>query len=372
MKFDGRRLKLFPLTARKNPEMGNKNEWLVNYALLRKSKKCSPTLESDAKAYQSAVGKNNSDLANKFRGSFLGLAVGDAFGTTLEFCPRNAEENHRVMVGEGPFDLKPGEWTDDTSMALCLAYSLVDLCYFDPLDQLDLYLKWWKEGLFSSTGQCFDIGNTVAEALSRFEESQSSAVGLNDERSAGNGSLMRLCPVVLFYASTPYKAIEYAAESSKTTHANVQAVDACRFFAGLLVGALLNKKKEEILSEMYCPIDQYWDFNPLCSDVEKIARGSYKAKSRDEIQSGGYVIHSLEAALWSFYNTDSFVDGLIKATNLGGDADTVGAIYGQLAGAYYGEIAIPYEMAFSVKNYQWFFQLADEMVAFYVGREVKV
>lgn len=372
MKFDGRRYKLFPLTARQNPEMVNKNEWLVSYALLRKSKKGSPTLESDAKAYQSAVGKNNSDLANKFRGAFLGLAVGDAFGTTLEFGPRNAEESHRTMVGEGPFGLKPGEWTDDTSMALCLAYSLVDLCYFDPLDQLDLYLKWWKEGLFSSTGQCFDIGNTVAEALSRFQESQSSAVGLDDERSAGNGALMRLCPVVLFYASTPYKAIDYAAESSRTTHANIQSIDACRFFAGLLVGALLNKNKEEILSEMYCPVDEYWNFKPLCSDIETIARGSYKEKSRNEIQSSGYVVHSLEAALWAFYNTDTFEDGLIKATNLGGDADTIGAIYGQLAGAYYGEIAIPGEMVFTLKNYHWFFQLADEMVSFYVGREVKI
>src|SRR5690606_12684255 len=160
-----------------NPEMVNKNEWSVSYALLRKSKKGSPTLESDAKAYQSAVGKNNSDLANKFRVAFLGLAVGDAFGTTLEFGPRNAEESHRTMVGEWPFGLSPVEWADDTSMALCLAYSLVVLFYFDPLDQLHLYLKWCKEGLFSSTGQCFDIGNTVAEALSRFQESQSSAVG---------------------------------------------------------------------------------------------------------------------------------------------------------------------------------------------------
>ncbi len=142
------------------------------------------------------------------------------------------------IKGGGPFHLKPGEWTDDTSMALCLAESLIEAKGFDPLDQMRRYCRWKNEGYLSSNGRCFDIGATVGDALRQFELTGDPVSGSVDPYSAGNGSLMRLAPVPLFYARNPRAAIEYAAESSRTTHGAQEAVDACRYFAALIVGSL--------------------------------------------------------------------------------------------------------------------------------------
>lgn len=363
-------VKLLPSSNKFNEEILTKNQWLVRYTIFRDSHSSPNTFKSDAKNFQASLGKNNTDLADKYRGALLGLAIGDAFGTTLEFAPRQSEDKHTKMIGQGPFDLKPGQWTDDTSMALCLAYSLLDKSTFDAYDQMCLYLKWWREGLFSSTGKCFDIGNTVATALKRFEDTQEPFAGSTDSRSAGNGSLMRLAPVVLFYASNSSEAIQKAGESSKTTHGNIEAIDACRYFAAILLGALFGEKKDILLSNLYSPRSECWDFHPLCESIRRIAKGSYKNKSRDEIESTGYVVHTLEAALWAFYNSDTFESGLIKAVNLAGDADTIGAVYGQLAGAYYGEIEIPFRWIRKLTDYHNFYYLADEFAMYYAGKEL--
>jgi len=158
------------------------------------------------------------DTLSRYRGCLLGLAVGDALGTTLEFQTPGTFRPIHDMTGGGPFDLKPGEWTDDTSMALCLAESLIETGGFDPVDQLDRYLRWYRDGHLSSTGSCFDIGNTVRQALLRFEITREPYCGSTHPRSAGNGSIMRLAPVPLFYALSPEEAIEKAGESSRTTH----------------------------------------------------------------------------------------------------------------------------------------------------------
>ena len=129
------------------------------------------------------------DTEDRFRGCLLGLAVGNAVGTTLEFKPPGSFKPISDMVGGGPFRLKPGEWTDDTSMALCLAESLIAKQCFDPSDQLQRYLKWYREGHLSSNGRCFDIGNTVRHALTRFEKTGEPYSGSTDHSSAGNGSL---------------------------------------------------------------------------------------------------------------------------------------------------------------------------------------
>ena len=174
---------------------------------------------------------------DRFRGCLLGLAAGDALGTTLEFTPRHEVEPIDDMVGGGPFDLEPGQWTDDTSMALCLATSLIEKCGFDASDQLHRYVRWWREGYFSSNGYCFDIGITTARALSRFMESPEEPYsGSIDPFEAGNGSLMRLAPVPMYFASEPDEAIVRSADSSRTTHGAREAVDACRYFGGLLGG----------------------------------------------------------------------------------------------------------------------------------------
>ena len=152
---------------------------------------------------------------------------------------------------------------------------------------------------------------------------------------------MRLAPVPLFYLRNPVEAIVKSAESSQTTHGAEAAIDACRYFGALIAGAASGTSKEELLSDHYCQIPGYWNDDPLIDEIDDIAGGSFKRKIPPEIKGSGYVVKSLEAALWTFYQSYSFEEGCLMAVNLGDDADTTGAVFGQLAGAFYGEIGIP-------------------------------
>lgn len=281
------------------------------------------------------------DKIEQYKGCLCGLAAGDAVGTTLEFESPGSFEPIKDMAGGGPFHLQPGQWTDDTSMALCLAESLIECKGFNLIDQLERYTRWYLNGHLSSTGVCFDIGNTVRKALSNFTRKREPYSGPTDPGSAGNGSIMRLAPVPLFYAGTPNEAIEKSGESSRTTHGARSAVDACRYFGGLLVGAVNGVSKEQILSKGYHPNGEKWQEFDLSSEIYEIACGSFKRRDPPEIKGTGYVAESLEAALWAFYKSDTFEQGCLMAVNLGDDADTTGAVYGQLAGAYYGMGGIP-------------------------------
>jgi ADP-ribosyl-[dinitrogen reductase] hydrolase len=279
-------------------------------------------------------GMTRMGIKNRFRGCLLGLAVGDAVGTTLEFKAPGSFKPIRDMVGGGPFRLKPGEWTDDTSMALCLATSLLEKNGFDPKDQMDRYCRWWKEGYLSSNGRCFDIGGTVSDALRRYSQTGDPIAGSTDPQSAGNGSIMRLAPVPMFYYPNVAAAIRYSEESSRTTHGAAECIDACRLLAGIICRALSGAAKEDVL---FGEADSFQG-EPK---ITLIARGDYRTKSASEIHGTGYVVQSLEAALWCFLHTETFEAAILKAANLGDDADTTAAICGQVAGAFYGESGIP-------------------------------
>jgi len=242
------------------------------------------------------------------------------------------------MVGGGPFDLKPGQWTDDTSMALCLAASLVEQGGFDPHDQMVRYCKWWEEGYLSSTGRCFDIGNATRAALSRFRRTGDPFSGSTDPNSAGNGCIMRLAPVPMFFFPDHRAAVRFSGESSRTTHGAPECIDACRLFGAMLFKALSGQPKEEILFGDPFP---GWPEPPLSDRTQTIADGVYRGKSEHDIRGSGYVIECLEAALWCFYHTNSFREAILRAVNLGDDADTTGAVCGQIAGAFYGKCQIP-------------------------------
>jgi ADP-ribosyl-[dinitrogen reductase] hydrolase len=280
---------------------------------------------------------------DRYRGCLLGLAAGDALGTTLEFELPGSFEPLTDMVGGGPFGLNPGEWTDDTTMALCLAESLVTRKGFDPVHQLETYVRWYRYGHLSVKGRCFDIGTATRGALDRFTRTREPFCGDSSPYSAGNGSLMRLAPAPLAFAGKPEEAIRVAGESSRTTHAAPECIDACRYFAGLLLAAIGGMSKREMLNNDYEPAVKCFLANPLAEKVAAIARGSFKVKQPPQIRGSGYVIHTLEAALWAFHTTESFRDGALKVVNLGEDADTTGAVYGQIAGVYYGADGIPAE-----------------------------
>lgn len=265
-------------------------------------------------------------------GALLGLAVGDALGTTLEFKGRDTYEPLDDIVGGGPFHLEPGQWTDDTAMALCLADSLIAHNDLRPDDLMSRFTNWWRYGYNSCTGTCFDIGNTVKDALSRFEQGGSAFAGLSDPSTAGNGSLMRQAPVSIRWHLEPDKLIEVAEEQSRTTHAAPACLDACVIFATLTADAINGRSGSDLLrpqSGAYTP------------EIKSIIEGSYRQKTRPEINGSGYVVDSLEAALWANFNADNFQDAVLLAANLGDDADTTAAIAGQLAGARWGKQGIP-------------------------------
>ncbi|GIW88129.1 MAG: ADP-ribosylglycohydrolase [Isosphaeraceae bacterium] len=273
-------------------------------------------------------------VKDRFCGCLLGLAVGDAVGTTVEFRPRGSFKPLADMIGGGPFNLRPGQWTDDTSMALCLASSLVERHGFDARDQMERYCKWADTGYLSSTGRCFDIGNTVASALRRFRQTGDPYAGSNAPHSAGNGSIMRLAPIPMFFFPDIDAAERFAAESSRTTHGAAECIDACRLLARIICRALSGKPKDEVALE---------DSKTFVGSekIVAIARGAYREKSREEIRGSGYVVDSLEAAMWCFIHADSFAEAILMAANLGDDADTTAAVCGQVAGAYYGAQQIP-------------------------------
>ena len=275
----------------------------------------------------------NITLEQRYIGALAGLACGDAVGTTLEFSARDSQPSLTDMTGGGPFRLRAGEWTDDTSMALCLAESLIIKSGFDARDQMARYLNWWQWGYLSSTGNCFDIGNTVRAALTRFKNGGDPYAGLEDPATAGNGSLMRLAPVPLFYYPELDKLIHYCAESSRTTHAAPEAIESCILLGLVIAQALDGKSKAEMLA-----------VDPGLFTQEKLialAKTDYLGKSRAEVRGSGYAVAALEAALWCFHHTDNFEAAVLMAANLGDDADTTAAIVGQLAGAFYGVQGIP-------------------------------
>jgi len=279
-------------------------------------------------------------MKNRYLGSMLGLAIGDALGAPVEFLKRGTFPYIDRYYKGGKFRLSIGEYTDDTAMALCLAQSLIECNGLNQKDQLEKYLKWFKEGYMSATGRSIGCGKQVYKALFKFMATKCEECGDSKfKKGAGNGSLMRIAPVALFYRKYPLKvAMKMAEKSSYTTHGLKVCADACRVYSALIIGALQGISKKELLSKEYFKYilneDKEYTYDPL---IEEIMNGSYKNKNRDEINSSGYVIHTLEAALWSFYNSSSFKEGVILAVNLGEDADTIGAVYGQLAGAFYGE-----------------------------------
>jgi ADP-ribosyl-[dinitrogen reductase] hydrolase len=281
-------------------------------------------------------------LRDRVRGAFIGLAAGDALGTTVEFKPPGTFTPVTDMVGGGPFDLEPGEWTDDTSMALCLAESLIERQGFDAADQMRRYVRWMRAGHLSSTGVCFDIGNTIRDALTRFERTGDPYAGRTDRHLAANGSLMRLAPVPLFFRDSA-DVVELCGESSRTTHGSPLPVDACRYFGALIVGALRGATRAELLVPCFELEPGDWSRRPLADEIADVARGSFREKQPPQIRGTGYCVDALEAALWAFCNSVDFRTGALLAVNLGDDADTTGAIYGQLAGAHYGESGIPQE-----------------------------
>lgn len=306
---------------------------------------------------------------DKTIGALVGLATGDALGTTLEFKPYNSFEPIKDIVGGGPFGLNPGAWTDDTSMALCLAESLIEKERFDIFDQSEKYLDWFRNGRNSVKGYCFDIGNNTRSALVSYERTGNPYY--NDSDAAGNGALMRLAPIPMFYRKNLFKAFKKSEESSRNTHPSPQSMGACALYGAMIALAINGKDKEDIMNFDSWDVDLHAEISMMNYDdrVFKVISGSYKEKQPPQINGNGYVIDTLEAALWAFWSTESFEEGALKVVNLGDDADTTGAVYGQLAGAYYGLSGIPEKWRNKIYDIQRIIDYSEKI--YYIGDKLK-
>ncbi len=264
------------------------------------------------------------------RGAFYGLLVGDALGAPVEFKKRGTFPEVREMIPCTNFGgLPAGAFTDDGSMMLCLASSIIaNKGKQGAATVLAKYSKWALEGYMSSIDRCFDIGNTIREAILDYCRNNVLEAATSEPYKAGNGSLMRIAPIPIVWNASPSEAWRQGEISSRTTHTNPECIWACGFFSALCAMAIGSAATKETL--LNYTRDHYGS-----------KYKSFEGKTRDQIRTSGYVVHTLEAALWAFFSTETFEDGLILIVNMGDDADTVGAVFGCLAGAYYGIDAIP-------------------------------
>lgn len=281
-----------------------------------------------------AIRRDDAATRDRAIGSLLGLAVGDAVGTTAEFSAKPDRAVLTDMVGGDPFRLSAGQWTDDTAMALALGDSLLGDPALNAGDLMRRFVSWYREGTYSCTGTCFDIGGTTAEALRRFERTGDPFAGSADPESAGNGSIMRLAPVAIRHWRDDDIMLRVAREQSRTTHGATEAVDACTLMADLLAAAIRGTTVAVLVDEFAARV-------PLFE----------VGQHRRQVRGTGYVVASLHAALWAVSRTSTFRGAVLLAANLGEDADTTAAVAGQIAGAVYGASAIPKDW---LKQLAWF------------------
>jgi ADP-ribosyl-[dinitrogen reductase] hydrolase len=277
-------------------------------------------------------------------GALLGLAIGDALGAAVEFKPPGSFPPVAGYRGGGPHGLDAGEWTDDTAMALALADSLVTVGW-DLDDQADRYLSWLRTGEYSVNGRCFDVGNTTRRVLETYAATgDASTSGPEDERSAGNGSIMRLAPVPMFHAdlypNRVNQLIGYGGDSSLPTHRAPQATSACAYMTLLLAALMTGEDRSTVLDPDWPMLAVLRSTIDIHSAVDEVIDGGFRRNPPDIVGSG-YVVRSLEVALWALARSGSFEETVLAAVNLGDDTDTTGAVTGQLAGACWGLSGIP-------------------------------
>ena len=252
----------------------------------------------------------NISLKSRLKGCFLGLAIGDAMGAPVEFEEPGEFEPVTGFRRGGPHDVEAGEWTDDMAMALCIADSLIsNKGELNLTSVLDNFILWEEEGKFSSRGHCFDIGMTCSKALGSYKKTKAIIALTSGEFESGNGSLMRMAPIIVMFHHDLEILSQKCLESSRTTHASPIVDEIVMHFAIIVFNLLSGLDKIEALKN-YVP-------NPNATPT-------------------GFVVDSFDVAILAFRDSSTFEEGLLHVVNQGDDADTAGAIYGQIAGAYYG------------------------------------
>jgi len=276
-------------------------------------------------------------VRDRFQGSMLGLAVGDALAVHTQYRKPGSFAAVGDILGGGPFDLPRGAWSDDTAMALLLAESLVECDGFDANDQVQRYARWQREGYGSATGQCVGITASVARALATAQYRHQPFAGSHDPNQLDREPLSRVAPVVMFFFADPAEAVARAAESARITAQAPMVLDCVRLLAAILHQALAGKEKGAVLR----PPRDLWITPTTRPEVLAVYEGSYSRLDLADVQAGGHIVQALEAALWAFQRSANFREGALACANLGRDSDVVTAVYGAIAGAHFGVSSIP-------------------------------
>jgi len=284
------------------------------------------------------------NLRDRVRGMLLGLAAGDALGHAIHGLPT-------------------GAWSDKTAMALCLAESLVSQDGPDAADQVARYCEWQRAGIWSSTGSCVGISAATARALAAAQWSGNPYAGSHDPAHADAEPLARIGPAVAWFHASPGAGIDAAVNGARVTHQAPLTLDSVRFLAALLAGALAGTGKDELLSADYSPDPAIFDPGTLRPPLRELAAGAWRGRRPRRMLRGKLVaVAALESALAAFEGADGLVQCLEVAASRPGDAATAAAIAGQVAGAYYGALALPPAMRSALARVDEIEALADRLV----------
>lgn len=286
-------------------------------------------------------------MPNNLQTILLSTAIADALGVPVEFKPRAYLKENPVtdMLEYGTHHQPKGTWSDDTSLMLCLAESIVQGLDINKLAQK--FVAWKNDNYWTPHGWVFDIGIGTRIAIERLEKGEiPELAGGFDELDNGNGSLMRILPLIIFTKDLSIEhRFEWTKKVSSLTHAHIRSVLACFYYLEFAKKIIAGKDKWQAYAELQTEFLNYIEsikINPL--EIQKFSRLLFDDISKvdeDNIESSGYVIHTMEASIWCLLTTNSYSEAVLKAVNLGKDTDTTGAVTGGLAGLIYGVDSIP-------------------------------
>lgn len=305
------------------------------------------------------------DINYNVKSVILGHAIADALGVPVEFCDRSEVDETPVtdMMGYGTYDYPEGSWSDDTSMSLCTLDSLTKgTINYD--DIMSNFIKWLNDNEYTPTGEAFDVGRTCLKAIIVYAQTKNiETCGRTVEHSNGNGSLMRIHPMVLYLHTknelSLHEKIDIIHKTSALTHAHDRSKIGCGIYAFVLWELLNNPVKESILSGLNKAKEYYKAYSEL-DKYSRIFDKTFILTKRNDISSSGYVVSTLEAALWCLLTTNSYSECVLKAVNLGDDTDTVAAVAGGLAGALYGLDTIPEKWINVLKRKDYIEELCEK------------
>ena len=293
---------------------------------------------------------------NKSIDILLGVAIGDALGVPVEFKNRNyLKENPIIdMIGFGTHNQPAGTWSDDSSLTFCLTEALIEGYTIEK--SANNLLKWYTENYWTADGDVFDIGNTTLKVIIKLKNGVSAnESGLTTEQSNGNGSLMRMSPLIIYLQNQPIETrFKIIKEESSITHAHIVSVIACFYFVEFGIGLLNGKEKFEVYKELQKTIPDFLRTQSISEKeikyFERLLVNNINEDDEEVIFSTGYVIYTLTASIWCILTTNSFKEAVLKAVNLGEDTDTTASVVGALAGLVYGQSQMPEKWINTIKR----------------------